>query len=87
MSPLVWKPRRQWVCLTQRDGIAVDITITKLDATEFTWGLIAKPAIPFGPSSAEYALSIARSLTEAKRRARDQADALVTRLVRARGGQ
>ena len=82
---LLWTKRQQWTASTRRNFHAIDLVITKSDAG-FTWWIDVLDR-GIGQTHEEYSPQpAARSLTEAKRRATEQADALVERLIKARGG-
>ncbi len=86
MSALNWKMRRQWVSQIRRDGINVDITITHTaKESSWTWWLDTFDRTTHC-SVEHFAIPPAISLTEAKRRSAQDADALLSRLIAARGG-
>lgn len=85
MSALEWLPRKQWTTGFSRDGWSIDITITKSPFGDGTWTWWVD-ASGFNMGHEEYSTQPeARSLTEAKRRAVAQGEALLERLQKARG--
>jgi len=86
MTPLDWKQRKQWVTHIGHSGIDVEVTITR-SLSEVTWywhvdGFDRSRMT----SHDEFCAAPAWSLTEAKRRSAQQADALLVRMLNARGG-
>ena len=86
MSALIWSHRRQWVTHLGHSGLDIEITITRFAAeSQWYWYVDGFDRSRLATLS-EFSKSAASSLTEAKRRAAQQADALLVRMVAARGG-
>ena len=82
---LVWKKRQQWAAIDRRHNFGIDVVIDK-SAAGFTWWVDVLDR-GIGQTHAEYsAQPPARSLVEAKRRAAEQVDTFIARLVHSRGG-
>lgn len=86
MSTLNFKMRRQWTAELRGPELAVSVEITRHeDALSFVWWCFG---IDFKTDAQpeEFSLAPARSLTEAKRRSAQDAQAMARKMIAARGG-
>ena len=86
MKALEWKKRQQWTGQVRSAGITIDIVITRFEGdSTYGWWLDAFDRTRM-VSFEEHSGEPARSLVEAKRRAAQQVDTFIARLIHNRGG-